>query len=55
MNRVDLKVVLLGHQAVGKTSLITRFIYERFNEKQPYQTVNIHSEYIICYILECSL
>ncbi|KAF4527409.1 hypothetical protein B566_EDAN016245 [Ephemera danica] len=30
MNRVDLKIVLLGHEFVGKTSLLDRYIHDRF-------------------------
>ncbi|ROT65027.1 putative ras-related protein Rab-24-like, partial [Penaeus vannamei] len=29
--KVDLKVVMLGQAACGKTSLVERFIYNRFN------------------------
>lgn len=30
--KVDMKVVMLGQSACGKTSLVERFIYKRFNE-----------------------
>jgi len=35
--KVDLKVVLLGKEYGGKTSVVERFIHERFNENLPYQ------------------
>ncbi|XP_066934856.1 ras-related protein Rab-24-like [Clytia hemisphaerica] len=35
--KVDVKVVLLGKEYGGKTSLVERYIHERFNSNQPYQ------------------
>ncbi|XP_076825553.1 ras-related protein Rab-24-like [Clavelina lepadiformis] len=37
-NRVDCKVVLLGKEYGGKTSLLERFLHEQFNEASPYQS-----------------
>jgi len=37
MSRVDLKVVLLGSEYVGKTSLLERYVYDRFRGSLPYQ------------------
>jgi len=36
-NKIDLKVVLLGKEYGGKTSLVERFIHQRFNSNVPYQ------------------
>ncbi len=33
--RYNFKVILLGNAAVGKTSIISQFIYEKFTEKYP--------------------
>ena len=37
--KVDLKVVLLGKEYGGKTSLVERYIHGKFNESAPYQAV----------------
>ena len=51
MNRVDLKVVLLGNSAVGKTSLVERFVNERFNEGLSYQNVSTITYNVVYYTL----
>ena len=38
--KVDLKVVLLGKEYGGKTSLVERYIHGKFNENAPYQAVS---------------
>jgi GTPase SAR1 family protein len=37
---MDLKVVLLGSAFVGKTSLLERYVYDRFSGNVPYQNVS---------------
>jgi len=37
MSRVDLKVVLLGKEYGGKTSLVERYLHDRFQGDIPYQ------------------
>lgn len=39
-SRVDLKVVLLGKEAGGKTSLVERYLHDRFHSNVPYQNVS---------------
>lgn len=38
--KVDLKVVLLGKEYGGKTSLVERYIHGKFNVNAPYQNVS---------------
>ena len=38
--KVDLKVVLLGKEYGGKTSLVERYIHNKFNSSAPYQSVS---------------
>ena len=46
--RVDLKVVLLGKEYSGKTSLVERYLYNRFLGSVPYQNViNLFDKFII--------
>ena len=46
-SKVDAKVVLLGKEYSGKTSLVERFIHGRFNENQPYQNVSTNRKHIV--------
>lgn len=41
--KVDLKVVLLGKEYGGKTSLVERYIHGKFNSNAPYQSVSAES------------
>ena len=39
--KVDLKVVLLGREYGGKTSLVERYVHGKFTESAPYQAVGL--------------
>ena len=57
MAKVDMKVVLLGREFCGKTSLVERFLNERFAGENKYQntigaaygarTVNVGGRYVV--------
>lgn len=51
-NTVDIKVVLIGAQYAGKTSIIHRFIHNRFLSDVPYEAVGRHFQF--SYILYLS-
>jgi len=53
MSRVDLKVVLLGSENVGKTSLLERYVYGRFRGHFPYQNVS-NSNLMTCHLFTYS-
>ncbi len=40
--RVDMKIVLLGKEYGGKTSLVERYLHDRFTGDVPYQSVSIN-------------
>ena len=42
-SKVDAKVVLLGKEYSGKTSLVERYLHHRFNENVPYQNVSCNN------------
>ena len=44
-SRVDMKIVLLGKEYGGKTSLVERYLHGRFAGETPYQNVSIHQGY----------
>ena len=52
-SRVDLKVVLLGKEYGGKTSLVERYIHGKFNSSAPYQSVRDETD--ILFTLDSNL
>jgi len=42
-SKVDMKVVLLGKEYVGKTCLVQRYLHEKFSVDSPYQSVSYQS------------
>lgn len=50
MSPVDIKIVLLGSEAVGKTCLSQRYINNRFNESTLCQNVsNVYTLFFCLY------
>mgnify|MGYP000844083343 CR=1 FL=1 len=41
------KLVFVGDQSVGKTSIINRFVYDQFDGKDHVRSASIHSRYLI--------
>lgn len=61
-SKVDAKVVLLGKEYSGKTSLVERYLHHRFNDSVPYQNVSklvitlmlkekFNNLFYICYLI----
>ena len=45
--KVDLKVVLLGKEFGGKTSLVERYIHNKFSAQAPYQSVSLRMQVVL--------
>lgn len=54
-NAHNFKVVLLGEGCVGKTSLVLRYVENKFNDKHLITTQVISSYEILCFIIICYL
>ena len=52
--KVDLKVVLLGKEFGGKTSLVERYIHGKFNSQAPYQSVSFNFLFFFVLVLVAS-
>lgn len=48
--KVDMKIVMLGKEYVGKTCLAQRYLHERFSESGNYMAVSIAKNilYVLC-------
>lgn len=46
--KVDMKVVLLGKEFGGKTSLVERYLHDRFAGNVPYQSVSGEESGVAC-------
>jgi Ras-related protein Rab-24 len=45
-SKIDMKIVLLGKEYGGKTSLVERFLHDRFSGDIPYQNVSFDSRWM---------